>query len=95
MSVFDEAHSGLSGIFEGLRREVTRIENLDAQTRAKQQSVDNLTQQETELADRVRKAQANLDELNTTIAAKVDEHEKAKTDFDALKASAKRFVSGL
>ncbi len=92
MSVFDEAHSGLSGIFEGLRREVTRIENLDAQTRAKQLSVDNLTQQETELADRVRKAQANLDELSAAIGAKVDEHARVKQEFDTLKASARRLA---
>jgi len=93
-TVFDDAHNGLSGIFEGLRREITRIENLDAQTQAKQHAVDNLSAQETELAARVRAAQANLDQLDAATTAKVDEHAKAKQDLDAVKAAARR-VAGL
>jgi peptidoglycan hydrolase CwlO-like protein len=93
-AVFEAANTSLAGIFESLQREIARIDNLDAAARSKQQHVDNLTAQENELAVRVKAAQATLDELHNATAAKVEQHEKAKHDLDALRAAARRVAAG-
>jgi peptidoglycan hydrolase CwlO-like protein len=81
--VFETANNSLAGIFESLQREITRIDGLDAATRSKQQRVDDLTAQETELKARVSAATATLADLERRIADKVDEHDRAKRDFEA------------
>lgn len=72
-TVFDDAHTGLSDIFDRLRREVSRIENLDAQTRSKQHNIETLTQTERDLAARITLAQENLDNIKSAITEKTDE----------------------
>lgn len=93
-AIFDQAHAGLSGIFETLRSEVRRIENLDQLTQSKQREVDNLTQRETDLAQRVDKAQKTLDGLNAAIQQKMLEHDQAKSALTALKESARKIAGG-
>jgi chromosome segregation ATPase len=94
-AVFEDANSSLAGIFESLQREIARIDGLNEATRTKQQHVDNLTAQETDLTARVRAATVTLADLNSRITAKIDEHDKAKRDFETWVSTGKTQMNRL
>lgn len=93
-AVFDTARRNLDAIFESLQNEHERIANLDAHTASKQQHVDNLAEQERELQGRIRQAHTTLNDLETAISVKLEQHDSAKRDLEAVRTHARKVLAG-